>query len=62
MPITALGDRIPEAHLLYLNPTGPIPMVMETEPLRAAIAERDADGQMRTSSEPSGVPLVDWIL
>jgi hypothetical protein len=59
MPVTALVDRIPEEHLLYLNPTGPIPMVMEAESLRAAIAERDADGQMSTSSEPAvAVPPV----
>jgi hypothetical protein len=59
MPVTVLVDRIPEEHLLYLNPTGPIPVVMEAESLRAAIAEREAEGRTSTASEPAvAVPAV----
>jgi hypothetical protein len=39
MPVTVLVDRIPEGHVLYLNPTGPAPMVMDVESLRASVAE-----------------------
>jgi hypothetical protein len=59
MSVTALVDRIPAAHLLYLNSTGPIPMVLETESLRSAVAERDTGGQPATSSEPAAELSVD---
>jgi hypothetical protein len=31
MPIAALLNRIPEEHLLYLNPSGPVPVAMPVE-------------------------------
>lgn len=52
VPVTALVDRIPEEHLLYLNPTGPAPIVLGAESLRAAIVEPEADGQPSASSGP----------
>jgi hypothetical protein len=34
-----LLDRVPEGHAVYLNPTGPVSMTVETAELRAAAAE-----------------------
>ncbi|MEU2744142.1 type VII secretion system-associated protein [Streptomyces sp. NPDC007095] len=42
MPIPELLDRLPEGHLLYLNPSAPVSMTLETEMLRAALAGPDA--------------------
>ncbi|MGW3984901.1 type VII secretion system-associated protein [Streptomyces mirabilis] len=36
--VTDLIERLPEGHLLYANPTGPVSMLIETEPLLAALA------------------------
>jgi hypothetical protein len=59
MPVTVLVDRIPEGHVLYLNPTGPVPMVMDVESLRAAVAELEVAGQAGASSQPAAaVPSV----
>jgi hypothetical protein len=43
VPVAELVDRIPDGHQLYLNPTGPVAMRVEMEPLRAAIADRTQD-------------------
>lgn len=42
MPIPELLDRLPEGHLLYLNPSAPVSMTLETEMLREALAGPDA--------------------
>ncbi|MFJ1600509.1 type VII secretion system-associated protein [Streptomyces sp. NPDC088261] len=36
-PVTELADRIPEGHVLYLNPSGPVSMTVETEALHEAL-------------------------
>ncbi|MFG2137697.1 type VII secretion system-associated protein [Streptomyces sp. NPDC048650] len=36
-PVAELVEQLPPGHALYLNPTGPVSMLVETEPLRAAI-------------------------
>lgn len=55
MTVTALVDRLPEEHLLHLNPTGAIPIVLGAESLRAAIADQGVAGQTGTSLEPAVV-------
>ncbi|MYV51227.1 type VII secretion system-associated protein [Streptomyces sp. SID3212] len=37
MPVPELAARIPEGHVLYLNPSGPVSMTVETEALREAL-------------------------
>lgn len=36
-PVTDVVDRIPEGHVLYLNPSGPVGMTVETQALREAV-------------------------
>jgi hypothetical protein len=38
MPVSDVLDRLPEGHLLYLNPSAPVSMTVETDMLRAALA------------------------
>ncbi|MGW3564034.1 type VII secretion system-associated protein [Streptomyces sp. NPDC000941] len=39
MPVIQVADRIPEGHVLYLNPSGPVSMTVETGALRQAVEE-----------------------
>ncbi|MGW4994643.1 type VII secretion system-associated protein [Streptomyces mirabilis] len=39
LTVPELVERLPEGHRIYLNPTAPVSMLVETEPLREAIAE-----------------------
>ncbi|MGW3985182.1 type VII secretion system-associated protein [Streptomyces mirabilis] len=39
--VADLVERLPEGHLLYVNPTGSVSMLVETEPLLEALATRD---------------------
>ncbi|MDW4908110.1 type VII secretion system-associated protein [Streptomyces sp. ADMS] len=39
MPVIQVADRIPEGHVLYLNPSGPVSMTVETDALRQAVEE-----------------------
>ncbi|MFJ1746201.1 type VII secretion system-associated protein [Streptomyces sp. NPDC088116] len=53
-PVTQVVDRIPEGHVLYLNPSGPVGMTVESDALRQAVeaAAREArDG--KESERPS---------
>ncbi|MFI0895582.1 type VII secretion system-associated protein [Streptomyces sp. NPDC020983] len=46
-----LLDRLPEGHVVYLNPTGTVSMTVETAELRAALAEAAAE-----DAETAAVP------
>ncbi|MFE6739582.1 type VII secretion system-associated protein [Streptomyces tubercidicus] len=37
-PVAELVEQLPPGHALYLNPTGPVSMLVDTEELRAALA------------------------
>jgi hypothetical protein len=50
--VADLVDELPEGHRLYLNPTGPVSMIVETDALRFAIA-----AGMRQPVPPSGDPM-----
>ncbi|MGW1561932.1 type VII secretion system-associated protein [Streptomyces sp. NPDC002144] len=39
MPVIQLLDRIPDGHVLYLNPSGPVSMTVESDVLRQAVEE-----------------------
>ncbi|RRR84241.1 SseB family protein [Streptomyces sp. RP5T] len=39
MPVADVLDRLPEGHLLYLNPSAPVSMTVETDALREALAQ-----------------------
>jgi hypothetical protein len=51
--VADLLDELPDGHRLYLNPTGPVSMVVETDALRAAMAaaaqETAGEGQPATA-------------
>lgn len=51
LKVNDLVDQIPEGHLLYLNPSGPVSMTLELDVLRDAIA---GNGQARTTPTVSG--------
>ncbi|WP_053926647.1 type VII secretion system-associated protein [Streptomyces chattanoogensis] len=53
-PVAELVEQLPPGHALYLNPTGPVSMLVETEPLRAAISE--AGTGAGTGLETGGTP------
>ncbi|MFG3118371.1 type VII secretion system-associated protein [Streptomyces sp. NPDC048197] len=42
-PVADLVDQLPPGHALYLNPTGPVSMLVDTEELRAALAGTSAE-------------------
>ncbi|WP_455356475.1 type VII secretion system-associated protein [Streptomyces sp. SYSU K217416] len=54
-PVIELVDRIPEGHMLYLNPSGPVGMTVETDALRQAL-EAAARGTAETADgeQPEG--------
>ena len=41
MPVIQAVDRIPEGHVLYLNPSGPVSMTVESDALRQAVEETE---------------------
>lgn len=45
-PVSEVVDRIPEGHVLYLNPSGPVGMTVEADALRRAVeaAARTVEG------------------
>jgi hypothetical protein len=49
MPVSDLVDELPDGHRLYVNPTGPVSMVVETEMLAKAIAAANAQSAPETS-------------
>ncbi|MFD4032259.1 type VII secretion system-associated protein [Streptomyces sp. NPDC058637] len=53
-PVGEVADRIPEGHVLYLNPSGPVGMTVETEVLREAVGA--AAGRGAGPAEPSASP------
>jgi hypothetical protein len=54
-PVAELVDHLPPGHALYLNPTGPVSMLVETEQLRAALAAVGTGpaGQAGEAAEPA---------
>ncbi|WP_189306591.1 type VII secretion system-associated protein [Streptomyces albospinus] len=50
-PVAELVEQLPPGHALYLNPTGPVSMLVETEQLRTALAEA---GAARTAETADG--------
>ncbi|MFJ9413215.1 type VII secretion system-associated protein [Streptomyces sp. NPDC101227] len=56
-PVAELIEQLPPGHALYLNPTGPVSMLVETEPLRAAIAAAGAGQQAEEGQEPAAGAL-----
>ncbi|MEU8824785.1 type VII secretion system-associated protein [Streptomyces sp. NPDC048636] len=42
MSVAEVVDRLPEGHVLFLNPSGPVSMTVETGRLRAALEDRTA--------------------
>ncbi|MFF4490844.1 type VII secretion system-associated protein [Streptomyces sp. NPDC001544] len=57
MKIPELLDQIPEGHLLYLNPSGPVSMTVESGPLREAV-----EAAARMEGENSWYGSVDGML
>lgn len=51
-PVAELVEQLPPGHALYLNPTGPVSMLVETEPLRAAISEAGTGTGLETGGTP----------
>ncbi|MFI0903088.1 type VII secretion system-associated protein [Streptomyces sioyaensis] len=53
-PVSALVEQLPPGHALYLNPTGPVSMLVDTEELRAALAGASGtEDEARTPAAPS---------
>ncbi|SOE09538.1 SseB protein N-terminal domain-containing protein [Streptomyces sp. 2323.1] len=53
-PVAALVEQLPPGHALYLNPTGPVSMLVDTEELRAALAGASGTAdEARTPATPS---------
>ncbi|MGX1851772.1 type VII secretion system-associated protein [Streptomyces sp. NPDC055299] len=50
-PVSALVEQLPPGHALYLNPTGPVSMLVDTEELRAALAA--ASGTTDEAGKPA---------
>ncbi|MGV4927430.1 type VII secretion system-associated protein (plasmid) [Streptomyces sp. BHT-5-2] len=50
-PAAELVEQLPPGHALYVNPSGPVSMVVEAEPLRAALAA--AGGAAQPAREPA---------
>jgi hypothetical protein len=43
LPVADLVELLPDGHHLYVNPSGPVSMLVETEPLLAALAAEAGD-------------------
>ncbi|MCE4945391.1 type VII secretion system-associated protein [Streptomyces noursei] len=48
-----LVEQLPPGHTLYLNPSGPVSMVVEPDRLRAALAGADGAGAARRVRKPA---------
>ncbi|MGW1375498.1 type VII secretion system-associated protein [Streptomyces sp. NPDC002446] len=65
-PVGELVEQLPPGHALYLNPTGPVSMLVDTEELRAALAEagetpegaQDPAGPLRPGTGAGGAEPV----
>ncbi|MFJ2095337.1 type VII secretion system-associated protein [Streptomyces sp. NPDC087901] len=51
-----LLGKIPEGHLLYLNPSGPVSMTVELDAIREEIEGGSESGSDQTSAETDGEP------
>ncbi|MFH9833852.1 type VII secretion system-associated protein [Streptomyces sp. NPDC017201] len=53
-PVHEVVDRIPEGHVLYLNPSGPVGMAVETDALRQAVEAAARSAAERGDEEAAG--------
>lgn len=61
LPVADVVEGLPEGHSLYVNPTGPAGMIMETESLAEEIAAQErGEGRPRSTGEPAepGTPVI----
>jgi hypothetical protein len=56
-PVAELAEQLPAGHSLYINPTGPVSMLLDTEQLRAALAAAGSGTAQDTDDalEPAAV-------
>jgi hypothetical protein len=54
IPVAELLERVPEDHSLYLNPTGPVAIRLETQQLRAALKDRLQDPALMPATAGAG--------
>ena len=54
--VAELVEQLPPGHALYLNPTGPVSMLVETDQLRAALAAAGAGTDEDTSAQVDSLP------
>ncbi|MFF2810813.1 type VII secretion system-associated protein [Streptomyces sp. NPDC058000] len=52
-PAAELVEQLPPGHALYLNPSGPVSMVVESEQLRAALTAAGGTGATQRTREPA---------
>ncbi|WP_374335464.1 type VII secretion system-associated protein [Streptomyces albus] len=60
-PVRKVLDQLPEGHLIYLNPSAPVSMTVETEALREALGDTELTGSEDEAAEGEGrdkVPAV----
>ncbi|MFJ9409145.1 type VII secretion system-associated protein [Streptomyces sp. NPDC101393] len=57
MSVDEVLDRLPEDHLLYLNPSAPVSMTVETEALREALASGYPDEDADEDKPSSGISV-----
>ncbi|WP_345747506.1 type VII secretion system-associated protein [Streptomyces sp. ODS28] len=62
-PVRALLERLPEGHLIYLNPSAPVSMTVDTDELRALLGAREtpADGAEEDGSGTAPVTVGNGI-
>ncbi|WP_431775930.1 type VII secretion system-associated protein [Streptomyces cucumeris] len=58
VPVAQLVDRIPQEHVLYINPSGPVSMTVDTDALREALA---AAAQQTAAEGGTPVPPVTEV-
>ncbi|MEU2083054.1 type VII secretion system-associated protein [Streptomyces albus] len=60
-PVRKVLEQLPEGHLIYLNPSAPVSMTVETEALREALGDTELTGSEDEAAEGEGrdkVPAV----
>ncbi|GHH96296.1 type VII secretion system-associated protein [Streptomyces capillispiralis] len=58
MPVPHLLERMPDDHVLYLNPSGPVGMTVNTDALRTAVQEAPAEREeAAVPQDPPPVPV-----
>ncbi|OON76208.1 type VII secretion system-associated protein [Streptomyces tsukubensis] len=57
-PVHTLLKQLPEGHLIYLNPSAPVSMTVDTEALREAVDTGEDTGEDLTEDDSDSVPDV----